>query len=376
MTVVKRNSFAELPNVLIFHLQRIQFDYDTFQNQKINSRLEFPKQLNVKPYCTKIESSEKPEGNAEGAENAQEDEIQYRVYDRDDDYYIYELVGVVVHLGTADAGHYYSYINVKRNGSEDPNKMDFDPNNEIDVKKWLTFNDSSVTSYILKNLEEDCFGGESAANAAAAAEDITNIWKNTNKVTDFENNKNAYMLVYERVKKNPLLMTVQNEADLETLLKDREVIKYTEKDKYKVMKQFDLFNNHKNVALDCEDTAISRCDIFSKVFYDEDRKEYTYYRPFYSVNKSIPQHYLQQVTMDNITFLNDQKIYSKSFSEFLEKLLASVNEQIKQNLLDPELIKVIYENCASFIIQVISKSDFKEVFFHLKIEYQKHNRQS
>lgn len=30
----------------------------------------------------------------------------------------YKLVGVVVHMGTADAGHYLSYINVER--GEDP----------------------------------------------------------------------------------------------------------------------------------------------------------------------------------------------------------------------------------------------------------------
>lgn len=32
------------------HLQRIIFDFDTFQNVKLNSRLEFPNVLNLKPY--------------------------------------------------------------------------------------------------------------------------------------------------------------------------------------------------------------------------------------------------------------------------------------------------------------------------------------
>ena len=30
------------------------------------------------------------------------------------EYYTYELTGVVVHTGTADSGHYYSYINTRR----------------------------------------------------------------------------------------------------------------------------------------------------------------------------------------------------------------------------------------------------------------------
>jgi ubiquitin C-terminal hydrolase len=31
----------------------------------------------------------------------------------------YKLVGVVLHMGTADAGHYLSYININRNTQED-----------------------------------------------------------------------------------------------------------------------------------------------------------------------------------------------------------------------------------------------------------------
>lgn len=33
--IVKRTLLAELPNVLIVHLQRIIFNFDTFQNEKV-----------------------------------------------------------------------------------------------------------------------------------------------------------------------------------------------------------------------------------------------------------------------------------------------------------------------------------------------------
>jgi 2-oxo-4-hydroxy-4-carboxy--5-ureidoimidazoline (OHCU) decarboxylase len=39
-----------LPNTLIIHLQRIIFDMDTFMNKKLNSRIEFPNVLNMRPY--------------------------------------------------------------------------------------------------------------------------------------------------------------------------------------------------------------------------------------------------------------------------------------------------------------------------------------
>jgi len=38
----------------------------------------------------------------------------------------YKLVGVVIHMGTADAGHYISYINVDRQGDS-----------SINTEEWL-----------------------------------------------------------------------------------------------------------------------------------------------------------------------------------------------------------------------------------------------
>ena len=35
-----------------------------------------------------------------------------------DDCYEYKLVGVNVHSGTANQGHYWSYINIKREGED------------------------------------------------------------------------------------------------------------------------------------------------------------------------------------------------------------------------------------------------------------------
>jgi hypothetical protein len=41
---------AETPNVLILHLQRIVFNFDTFRNDKLNQHFEFPTVLDLKPY--------------------------------------------------------------------------------------------------------------------------------------------------------------------------------------------------------------------------------------------------------------------------------------------------------------------------------------
>ena len=46
----KRTLISETPNVLIVHLQRIGFNFDTFENDKVNTLLKFPTLLDLKPY--------------------------------------------------------------------------------------------------------------------------------------------------------------------------------------------------------------------------------------------------------------------------------------------------------------------------------------
>lgn len=81
------------------------------------------------------------------------------------------MKGVVVHSGTADYGHYYSYIRT----TDD---------------KWKEFNDSNIREFNSKELEKECFGGLSGADDFSYGK--------------AEYSKNAYMLVYERVEKKPI----------------------------------------------------------------------------------------------------------------------------------------------------------------------------
>jgi predicted methyltransferase len=57
----------------------------------------------------------------------EEDELKQLKQIADDDY-VYRLVGVNVHVGTADHGHYYSLINTRRGADE--------PRPEVDEERW------------------------------------------------------------------------------------------------------------------------------------------------------------------------------------------------------------------------------------------------
>ena len=255
--ITKRTCLSELPNVLIVHLQRIVFDLDTFMNQKINTKLEFPTQLNLEPYTKEgLEWREKSKqqklngqkkgddaesgslkmsnkGQSETTDKKEDDETD--IYEDDEEefevvgenekdasgkksrkpkkkeeadeilgpymkhdkeHYEYKLAGVVVHVGTADFGHYYSYISTNREDlrGEGAKKTD----------RWLEYNDSMIKDFDTKDIENECFGGA----GSDSSDDYWSFGKSSR-----EYSKNAYILVYERVVKDPLKLVVRNEED-------------------------------------------------------------------------------------------------------------------------------------------------------------------
>ena len=81
-TISKRMSIAALPEVLIFHLNRFEVNYETLISEKLSDSFSFPFQLNMYRYTK--------EGLQNGNGNSNSD-------NNDDSYYDYELCGVVVH---------------------------------------------------------------------------------------------------------------------------------------------------------------------------------------------------------------------------------------------------------------------------------------
>ena len=95
------------------------------------------------------------EDEEEQQEEKQDEDNQWP---EEEDCFEYKLVGVNVHSGTANAGHYWSYINTKRGYLEseenDANwaKTENDP--------WMEFNDSVVRDFNFEKLKDECYGGD------------------------------------------------------------------------------------------------------------------------------------------------------------------------------------------------------------------------
>lgn len=66
----------------------------------------------------------------------------------DDEEFIYRLVGVNIHRGTGQSGHYWSLIHTSR-GDKEPDPSDMEAWTDLN-KNWREFNDESVSYSLSK----------------------------------------------------------------------------------------------------------------------------------------------------------------------------------------------------------------------------------
>ncbi|KAK9245018.1 hypothetical protein V1506DRAFT_560668 [Lipomyces tetrasporus] len=148
----KRICLKDVPNHLIFHLKRFDFDLQTMQRSKINQHFEFPMEIDIEPF-TFSHFSQDPDVSASESDNDK-----------------FRLVGILVHSGTAESGHYYSYILNKSATSE--------------KYRWIEFNDAEVSQFDPNMIANTCFGG----TTSDVPGDV------------MEKPFSAYMLFYDRIK--------------------------------------------------------------------------------------------------------------------------------------------------------------------------------
>lgn len=110
----KKTMLKKLPETLVFHLKRFEWDFETLSRWKIKDRFEFPETIDMEPFVDQPSPDES---------------------------YLYDLSGIIVHSGTAFAGHYYSYARERSTG------------------KWYLFDDDTVEPWSISNIDNDCFGG-------------------------------------------------------------------------------------------------------------------------------------------------------------------------------------------------------------------------
>ena len=145
-----RACLKDIPDNVIFHLKRFDFNLRTLQRSKINDYFSFPARVNLRPYTV--------EHLTQSGDEEEED--------------IFELVGILVHAGTAESGHYYSYIRERPTSHSTFN--------------WVEFNDDMVSPWDPATMENSTFGGP----------DPRPVYE-TNGIM-YDKSYSAYMLFYQR----------------------------------------------------------------------------------------------------------------------------------------------------------------------------------
>ena len=390
ITHVKNILLKHLPNILIIHLQRIAFNYETYQNEKINSKIAFKRKINIKNYTTDRNINEDNKKNM--------------------DNYEYNLIGVVVHSGTAQFGHYYSFINTKTKDENGP---------------WFKFNDKDVNEYIRPDFEHDMFGGNKDQNSlnedyGASAymliyekkiknvilidivnDDIIKNKEKENKENKNEENKNEdnkneeiknevnknEEIKNEEIKneenKNEEIKNVENknEVNKNEVNKNDEIknednkneenkneeIK-TEENKNEEIKNeenkkgdFEIFEDEKNVY-----DKINSVDKEGKIIFLNNEKEYVKVVNYEDAidyinnkNKNFEIPFIKEIKEDNIKFGNDKKIFSETFNNLIENILLELKLILEKDKSKEDEIGSYINLINSFIFSIIVKSYFK-----------------
>ncbi|XP_059140581.1 ubiquitin carboxyl-terminal hydrolase 24-like isoform X2 [Physella acuta] len=198
---IKRMCIKNLPPMLCIQLKRFGYDWEANRALKFDDYFKFPWRLDMEPYTVEgmarreseqndgmsidnqSSSSSETEGAATDSLNGEiESGIEAASISSESSPIQYDLVGIVVHSGQANAGHYYSFIRDRRGTVvTNPNKG-----------KWFKFNDTVVEEFDMNDVtvEEECFGGTYKAKVYDSSntypEERLRYW-------------NGYLLFYERI---------------------------------------------------------------------------------------------------------------------------------------------------------------------------------
>ena len=308
ITNLKRVLVDKIPNILIIHLQRIAFSYETFTMEKINIPIDFDKNLNMKKYTLNRDNNDIPS-----------------------EYYDYELQGIIIHKGTAQFGHYYSIIYSE----------------EKDLSgKWYKFNDTSVTEVNYDQIIDDASGSYN------------------------EYDSSAYMLIYQKKNKKPVIINCKEinenkkkileenkEKNLEKLdLEGKEYYLY-DNDKEAVEKNINYTNGEskekdkdiiiKNGETECNLVTYEEAiDSLQKINNESNDK-----RPF-----------INSILLENVKLCNDKKFFLKGFTIFIKDMSEIIKKIIiedKTNTKINEYIPIL-KTFNNYIFNIISLSFYKD----------------
>ena len=195
-------------------------------------------------------------------------------------------------MGIAEAGHYFSYVNVERDkeakGAAAPDSEDW---LDIESQTWLEFNDRKVSRFNFNQLEQSCFGGG-------------------------QTTQNAYMLIYEKRIKEKMKVVIPEHV-MQALACDG-----TTRTSPEDIHLFQVFPNLREQILSQGKELVK---------FDAEKKEHIALVDFDGAKQFVPNDIYKIVHKDNKKFLCEKQVFSDSFYNCSYELLHLSIQQAQQS---------------------------------------------
>uniref|UniRef100_A0A8U8BN81 Ubiquitin carboxyl-terminal hydrolase 24 n=1 Tax=Geospiza parvula TaxID=87175 RepID=A0A8U8BN81_GEOPR len=317
-TTVKRTCIKVLPSLLVIHLMRFGFDWESGRSIKYDEQIRFPWMLNMEPYT--VSGMARQDSSSEVGENGRNTEQggggspRKKVAPTEN----YELVGVIVHSGQAHAGHYYSFIKDRRGCGKG---------------KWYKFNDTVVEEFDLtdETLEYECFGGEYRPK----------VYDQSNPYPDVRRRYwNAYMLFYQRVsdQNSPVL---PKKSRVSVVRQEAEDLSLSAPSSPEISPQSSPRPHRPNS---------DRLSILTKLVRKGEKKGLFV--------EKMPVRIYQMVRDENLKFMKNRDVYSSDYFSFVLSL-ASLNATKVKHPYYPCMAKVSLQLAVQFLFQTYLRTKKK-----------------
>ncbi|KAL7985042.1 hypothetical protein Chor_003612 [Crotalus horridus] len=317
-TTVKRTCIKALPSVLVIHLMRFGFDWESGRSIKYDEQIKFPWMLNMEPYTVsgmaRQDSSSEVGDNGRNLDQGCKGSPQKKVAPSEN----YELVGVIVHSGQAHAGHYYSFIKDRRGSAKG---------------KWYKFNDTVVEEFELNDetLEYECFGGEYRPK----------VYDQSNPYPDVRRRYwNAYMLFYQRVSEqnSPVL---PKKSRVSVVRQEAEDLSLSAPSSPDISPQSSP-RPHR--------PSSDRLSILTKLVKKGEKKGLFV--------EKIPVRIYQMVRDENLKFMKNRDVYCSDYFSFVLSL-ASLNATKLKHTHYPSMARVSLQLAVQFLFQTYLRTKKK-----------------
>ncbi|NXW96934.1 UBP24 hydrolase, partial [Larus smithsonianus] len=317
-TTVKRTCIKVLPSLLVIHLMRFGFDWESGRSIKYDEQIRFPWMLNMEPYTVsgmaRQDSSSEVGDNGRNTDQGGGGSPRKKVAPTEN----YELVGVIVHSGQAHAGHYYSFIKDRRGCGKG---------------KWYKFNDTVVEEFDLtdETLEYECFGGEYRPK----------VYDQSNPYPDVRRRYwNAYMLFYQRVsdQNSPVL---PKKSRVSVVRQEAEDLSLSAPSSPEISPQSSPRPHRPNS---------DRLSILTKLVRKGEKKGLFV--------EKMPVRIYQMVRDENLKFMKNRDVYSSDYFSFVLSL-ASLNATKVKHPYYPCMAKVSLQLAVQFLFQTYLRTKKK-----------------